>query len=595
MSFLHKPIKLANTLLLFFAVLAFTGHSMAQSLTPMQGLPHVLTPAEALDMPAYLQSRAVESAGMNMITTPPASPVRTIAEWEELQGLTISWTSYNSMLREIVRNAKDQARVYILTSNPSSTITYLASGGVDTVNVTCLQIPFNSVWCRDYGLWSAYTNDVDSLISVDWIYNRPRPADDASPVQLSAAIGVPVYQTTTAPWDLIHTGGNFMTDGFGTGFSSNLIIDENPNKTVTQIDTIMNRFMGINRYIKMNTLPYDQIHHIDMHMKLLDEETILMGQYPAGVADGPQIEANLLYVLNNFNSVYGTPYKVVRIPMPADNGQYPGSGGRYFTYTNSSFINKTIIVPTYNVPSDTTALRIYREAMPGYNVVGINSLSSIGSLGALHCITKEMATPDPLLISHQPLNDTYDTLNAYAVEALIRHRSGINNAILWWRTDTLQPYIPVNMLQSAINPDYWIGSIPGAPAGTHIMYYVEANAVSGKNQVRPMPAPDGHWSFDVLGSSVGTGFDPLLISANSLFPNPSKGITCLEFTDQLGQQPLNVKLMDVEGRTIIQVFNGLSRFGENRLFFDTTNLTSGLYLIQIHSPSANYTQKLLVR
>ncbi|MFZ9942039.1 MAG: agmatine deiminase family protein [Bacteroidia bacterium] len=582
-------------MLLFFAVLAFTGHSMAQSLTPMQGLPHVLTPAEALDMPAYLQSRAVESAGMNMITTPPASPVRTIAEWEELQGLTISWTSYNSMLREIVRNAKDQARVYILTSNPSSTITYLASGGVDTVNVTCLQIPFNSVWCRDYGLWSAYTNDVDSLISVDWIYNRPRPADDASPVQLSAAIGVPVYQTTTAPWDLIHTGGNFMTDGFGTGFSSNLIIDENPNKTVTQIDTIMNRFMGINRYIKMNTLPYDQIHHIDMHMKLLDEETILMGQYPAGVADGPQIEANLLYVLNNFNSVYGTPYKVVRIPMPADNGQYPGSGGRYFTYTNSSFINKTIIVPTYNVPSDTTALRIYREAMPGYNVVGINSLSSIGSLGALHCIDKEMATPDPLLISHQPLNDTYDTLNAYAVEALIRHRSGINNAILWWRTDTLQPYLPVNMLQSAINPDYWIGSIPAAPVGTHVMYYVEANAVSGKNQVRPMPAPDGHWSFDVLGSSVGTGLDPLLFSANSLFPNPSKGITCLEFTDQIGQQPLNVKLMDVEGRTIIQVFNGLSRFGENRLFFDTTNLTSGLYLIQIHSPSANYTQKLLVR
>ena len=38
----------------------------------------------------------------------------------------------------------------------------------------------------------------------------------------------------------------------------------------------MKKFMGIERYIKMETLPYDEIHHIDMHMKLLDEETILM-------------------------------------------------------------------------------------------------------------------------------------------------------------------------------------------------------------------------------------------------------------------------------------------------------------------------------
>ena len=65
--------------------------------------------------------------------------------------------------------------------------------------------------------------------------------------------------------DAIHTGGNFMTDGFGTGFSSNLILNENPTKTSAQIDTIMSHYMGINRYIKMTTLPYDQIHHIDMH------------------------------------------------------------------------------------------------------------------------------------------------------------------------------------------------------------------------------------------------------------------------------------------------------------------------------------------
>lgn len=583
-----------NRIFMIKRLLAILVLSSIQSLSNAQHLPAGFAPGEESAMPAYLQSRAAESATANLITTPPASPVRTIGEWEELQGLTISWTSYNSMLREIVRSAKQETRVYILTNNPSTTISYLAGGGVDTVNVTCLQIPFNSVWCRDYGLWSAYTNDVDSLITVDWIYNRPRPLDDASPVQLSNTIGIPVYQTTAAPWDLIHTGGNFMTDGFGTGFSSNLIIDENPNKTVAQIDTIMNRFMGINRYIKMNILPYDQIHHIDMHMKLLDEETILMGQYPPGVADGPQIEANLLYVINNFNSVYGTPYKVVRIPMPADNGQYPGSGGRYFTYTNSSFVNKTIIVPTYNVPTDTTALRIYRESMPGYNVVGINSLSSIGSLGALHCITKEIGTFDPLLISHQPLTDTYDTVNAYPVEALIRHRSGISNAILWWRTDTLQPYVPVTMMQTA-NPDYWMAGIPPMPPGTKVMYYVEAVANSGKQQVRPMPAPVGYWAFDVLGNPVGTGVTEIELSVLEMFPNPSKGITCLHVYESGLPRALEIVLKDARGRDIMQIFSGLSKPGDNRYFFDTQSLAAGLYHIQISSESAVYFKKLVVR
>ena len=69
-----------------------------------------------------------------------------------------------------------------------------------------------------------------------------------------------------------------MCDGFGTGFSSKLTLDENTLHTEAEVDTIMKKFMGINRYIKMETLPYDDIHHIDMHMKLLDEETILMAE-----------------------------------------------------------------------------------------------------------------------------------------------------------------------------------------------------------------------------------------------------------------------------------------------------------------------------
>src|SRR6185295_6104502 len=116
--------------------------------------------------------------------------------------------------------------------------TTLTNAGVPLSNIDYLITAFNSVWCRDYGQWNIYKNDVDSLALIDWIYNRPRPSDDAVPSAIEAYTGLTMYQTTTAPNDLIHTGGNFMCDGFGTGFSSKLILIENPSKTEAQVDTI---------------------------------------------------------------------------------------------------------------------------------------------------------------------------------------------------------------------------------------------------------------------------------------------------------------------------------------------------------------------
>lgn len=560
---------------------------------------HRMSSFEKTLIPSYMSSRGIVVSPAAVV--PPTSPVRTIAEWEELQALVVGWKSYPTILRQIVGAAKQETRVivvYTTPDNPTSLTSYLAAGGVDTVNVTFLAAPVNSVWSRDYGHWSAYTNDVDSLITIDWIYNRPRPSDDAVPVVISNYLGTPLYQTTTAPWDLVHTGGNFMTDGFGTGFSSELVLEENSslggfgvNHTAAEVDSIMYHFMGINRYIIMNKLPYDVIHHIDMHMKLLDEQTLIVGQYPTGIADGPQIEANLQFILANYNSVYGTPYKVVRVVMPDDNNLYPNNGGDYFTYTNSSFINKTIILPIYGIPEDSTAIRIYQESLPGYKVVPINCASMIGALGALHCITKEVGTSDPLLISHQPLENTTDTVNSYLVNALVQHRSGINDATLFWRTDTLMGWNTSNMSFTGIGNN-WSGFIPAQLVGTTVYYYIAANSVSGKSQVRPMPAPAGYWKFEVTGT---TGFaESFTNEIQSIFPNPCNSITCIPV--QLEKSgTIQVRLLDASGRMVQSIFQGNKNSGENKFFFDAKSLDEGMYFIEMKTSQGISTAKVAVR
>lgn len=551
-----------------------------------QSLPHYMTSREKALM---LQQDNIPAApaASDVFLLPPQKKVRTIAEWEALQGLQITWTSYPSILTEIVRAAKAECRVYIVCSNPQSVQDYLADRDVDTVNVSFVKTRFNSVWCRDYGPWSVYTNDVDSLYTIDWKYNRPRPQDDTVPYTLGRLLQTPTFTTTTAPWKLVNTGGNFMTDGFGTGFASKLILTENKSLSEAGVDSIMQNFMGINRYIKMTVLPYDDIHHIDMHMKLLDEETLLVGQYPPGVADGPQIEANLKYILDNFRSVYSTPYKVIRIPMPDDKGKYPSNGGRYFTYTNASFINKTVIVPTYNIPSDTTALRIFREALPGYKIVGINSLQSIGALGALHCITKEMGEQSPLLISHQALSNTNNTTRPYQVRAYLKHHSGIRQARLYWRTDTLQPYKLVTMSHVAGQQNIWTGNIPAQAAGKTVYYYLQGRANDGKIQNRPMPAPTGYWKFSVSNALTNS---PVL--SKSPFPNPAKGsVTVTAYAER--ETNISIFISTTDHIRLSEVYSG-KLSGEKSFQADVSKLKPGMYLVQYVTDGYSCTERLFV-
>ncbi len=565
-----------------------------------QNLPERLTPDEQNLLPGYtIPYHTFNERSYNSSFSPPATAPRTMAEWEESQGYLVTYTTYNSMIRDIISNGKQECRMYVVTTNIANTITDLANNNIDTTNITFLNVPYNSVWSRDYGQWCIYANKVDTLGFIDWIYNRPRPKDDTVPSGLARLLNVPIYHTTQAPNDLVHTGGNFMCDGMGTGFSSKLILTDNQpgagfgvTHTEAEIDTIMSRFMGINRYIKMETLPYDDIHHIDMHIKLLDEETLMVGQYPNGVADGPQIEANLQYVLANYHTAFGTDYRVVRIPMPDDNGSYPNTTGTYYTYTNASFINKTIIVPTYNLPSDTTALRIWREACPGYKVVGINSTSSITALGALHCITKEIGADNPLLITHQRLRDTYNTTTPYTVVADVEHKSGIFNATLYYTTDTTHAYQSVAMANQGNN--MWQADIPAQVAGTEVFYYIHAQSNSGKKQYRPITGPKGFYNFHVLDGSTGISVVENKAEVSEPFPNPSHGLTCLPVSTTSAQK-LSIVCYNALGQQVEEIFSGETKAGDNHYFINTSSFAGGVYFIKYHLAGTEITRRLVVR
>lgn len=552
-----------------------------------------------------IQSRGIE-------TPPPFDSLRTAAEWEEVEALTITWTSFPCIQKQIVAASKEECTVIIFADDIGEVENYLTSptcgGMLDLENVEIISAEYNSIWIRDYGANTVYGSWNDDRMLVDWMYNRPRPDDDVIPDVLGDLMGLEVYTTTAEPSNLMNTGGNWMTDGFGTAFASELILEENdggsswwtdfPDHSEDEINQIIKDFHGVETYIKMPVLPYDGIHHIDMHMKLIDESTLLVAEYPLGVADGPQINANIDYILANYTTKWGTPFEVIRIPSPPEQGWgYPDQNGWYLTYTNSVFVNNTILLPTYYTEYDTTAIRIYEEALPGYEVVGIdcdNNGSAIISLsGAIHCITHTVGVEDPLIISHLALTNTEDDQNDYVVEATFSHRSGIANATLHWSTESTGNW-NAEPMDSAADSVNWTAAIPAHPQGTTIYYFLEGEATSGKVGTRPMPAPEGWWSFEIIDPSVST--DELHVSPlAAAYPNPASAITSIPIELYTGISG-SLVVYDALGERVEVLHQGAFPTGRSHYFLNAHQLAAGPYLIVLQIDAGQiWSQHLMVK
>ena len=198
-------------------------------------------------------------------------------------------------------------------------------------NIEFITLSTNSMWTRDYGPLGVFSGGTWGI--VDHIYNRPRPLDDQVNWNLGTLWGDPVYGT-----DLVHTGGNFLYDGHGRGFSTDLVWDENPGLSAAEIEEEMEDYLGITDYVVLPDISPSGIHHIDCWMKLLDEETILVKEVSPSHPHYDELESNVA-TLQALTNCYGRPYDIVRI--------YCGSIGGHSVaaYTNSMILNDKVFVP----------------------------------------------------------------------------------------------------------------------------------------------------------------------------------------------------------------------------------------------------------
>ncbi len=228
---------------------------------------------------------------------------------------------------------------------------------------------------------------------------------------------------------LYWTGGNFMTDGYGMGFSTELMVNEN-NVDTDEFVNIIQEYLNVDNYYIFDNPNEESIQHIDCLAKLVNSETIIIKQIPESSPEYECMEdfAQSFYDLNTF---YNRPFKIHRILCPEING---GSWewNPVAAYTNSLILNNKILVPQYGIPEDEQALGTYAEAMPGYDVIGFDDTfgSPWYSEDALHCRTMGVFDPNMIHISHKSIRTEELTNNGTIyIEAEVIDYGNINTEL----------------------------------------------------------------------------------------------------------------------------------------------------------------------
>jgi len=469
---LMKPIFKSLTGL-FLVVASLTLQAQGDRY-PVPALTHHMTPEEAQNKHLLGISFAE--------TDPPPGAIFSLGEFERSKAVLVRYPFGIpvSLIREMARDAE----VITLVSGVSQENTVrnqYTQAGVNLANCSFIHAPTESYWTRDYGPWFIAFGDAQVGI-VDFPYNRPRPNDDDIPVKVATAMGLPLFGM-----NVIHTGGNYMTDGYGTAASTLIAYTENPGQTPTQVDQKMQAYLGINNYHVVEDPNNTYIDHIDCWGKYLAPHKLLLRSVPPSHPQYDELEATAAYFAS-ITTPWGVPYKIYRVNTPQNE-----------PYTNSFILNDKVFVPIMGSQNDAAALEVYRQAMPGYKVFGIMGQTGTPweSTDALHCRTHEIADPGMLRIRHIPFLANQNPAATLGFSANVTAYSGADvisdSVILYYRFNP-NPYSPFESIKmSPTMGGNWSASLETPEYGSTVQYYIHAADASGRSENHPfIGKPDPH-------------------------------------------------------------------------------------------------------
>ncbi|EAR01932.1 agmatine deiminase family protein [Maribacter sp. HTCC2170] len=462
---------------------------------------------------------------------------RVAAEWEPAKGVMFACPPI--IPKELIIELAKDTHIYPIVDGEKEkaiAMEWFSKWEIDSTRITFIDLKMDSdiPYVRDWGPAAVFLKDGGyKLVDADFVNSDPftdRACNDSLELHISKKTGMN-YHSKNADSSIVplanqlgsevfkvpftSTGGNVLTDGIGTAFSTCILLTENRFNGVSdeQFYSLNDSLLGYNNYHVTSNFESDGIQHIDCFLKIIDEQTLLVAQPPLDHELHDVYENIVDNELSKLKNPYGHAYTIKRIRLGRVIEEY------LTAYTNSLILNKNVYVPLYGVGSDSLAIETWKSVMPGYTIKGLRFAideqpylaSSLfesfkedgvntgwGPDDALHCRTRAVWDSEAVFISVNQVVTELALTDEAIVYATIRDYSdqGIEDQgikIHWrikgnqlWNTDTMF---------SNNSKHHWYSMIPAQEKNTAIEYYVEITSKDGKSITRPMTAPKGSYEF----------------------------------------------------------------------------------------------------
>ena len=354
-------------------------------------------------------------------------------EWEKHEGTWLIWphdygvieSEYVDMIDEIwitmTKALHTGERVHIVAYSEDERTrisALLAEAEVDMSQVDFVLVESDQFWARDCGPMFAMDSN-DNPVILDWGYNGYARMDKLGPNVpedlrwempefvreeylenyvkddlLAERIASAIEMECVNINRFILEGGAIESDGCGTIITTeSCILNENRNPGVTrkQAETYFKKYLGATNVIWLEGSPDEDITdgHIDGLMRFADANTIVTmtkEDYYETYDYTPRGDYNKVI---NAKNVAGKKYKIVTLPITAEDVEWLGWRTNYLNYYAG---NDVVLVPVYEDVMDAEALRILGDLYPDKEIIPINGeiLAVIG--GGIHCVTQQQPT-----------------------------------------------------------------------------------------------------------------------------------------------------------------------------------------------------------
>lgn len=579
---------------------------------------------ENLPLPKYKlpHEKLVPPEPMDDVTPPPPEPVRCVAEFEYQEGVQLAYPfGWDNIFVEMVRACEDVGVVYIVVENTatmSECTNLLLANGVPVDNIEYMYHPINAMWSRDYGAHFVWGETSGEISLVDWQYYDSRPNDDEIPDFQADQWHMNFYETP-----MYHEGGNYMSDGHGTVMCSTVLYDDNPSWSHAQCIQELINYYGASDVYVYQKISQDATGHIDLWAKMLNDTTVLVAQMQPGDPNYALVEQHAAAIAQ-VPTIYGTPFEVVRCPMPSL--YYWWIFPYYKSFLNSLIFNGKVLVPIYATEPAMTqqALAAYQAAMPDYEVVGIYCDDIAYAGGAIHCTTIGIAdhiddyvhNADVTLTPINPPIVIPPSGGSFSYTASLHNNETDSIYTEVW----VEVELPNGNIYGPVIHKYvalpaggtasrtLIQFVPGgAPPGTYTytMYTGSrlprvVNDESSFTFVKS--GSDGEFSGDMTGwwtdevsgtVEIATAVVPADFCVVNAYPNPFNPSTAISFKLQASSF-VNLAVYDITGRQVAELVNGWRDAGRYDVTFDGSKLSSGMYIYRLETSEGMVSGKMVL-